>query len=282
MKIPFFALMPLYVASLNSGSNGNCYYIGNESEAILIDIGIACREVEKRMKRLGLSVTKIKAIFISHEHTDHIKGLQVFANKFKIPVFISAPTFSAMNCSLQRNLLYHFQALEKVVVGNLKVVPFPKKHDAVDPFSFTISDSETIVGVFTDIGTPCDHLVNHFKTCHAAFLESNYDEVMLHKGTYPFHLKRRIMSDHGHLSNAQALNLFKKERPGHMTHLILSHLSKNNNDPTLVKELFEPHAEGVNVIIASRYKETAIYKIQPAENNRKICSESFKAQLELF
>ena len=109
---------------------------------------------------------------------------------------------------------------------------------------------------------PCEQVIRHFKLCHAAFLESNYDDEMLERGSYPFHLKKRIRSEHGHLSNRQALELFKRHRPPFMSHLFLSHLSKNNNCPELVKNLFEQHADGVKMIIASRFEETAVYQIQ--------------------
>ena len=119
----------------------------------------------------------------------------------------------------------------------------------------------TRVGVFTDIGTPCQNVIRHFSDCHAAFLEANYDEEMLANGSYPFYLKRRISSERGHLSNSQALELFLKHRPSYMSHLVLSHLSKNNNCPELVKNTFEANAGAVKMIVASRYEETAVYRI---------------------
>jgi phosphoribosyl 1,2-cyclic phosphodiesterase len=275
--------MSLYICSLNSGSNGNCYYIGNETEAVLVDVGISCREVEKRMKRVRLSITKVKAIFISHEHGDHIKGLQVFANKFKIPVFISSETLCALNCSLESNQLFHFRAFERVRIGSgLEIIPFPKKHDAVDPCSFTITYKQVTVGVFTDIGSPCTHLVNHFKKCHAAFLEANYDDQMLDKGNYPYHLKRRIRGGHGHLSNEQALQLFRNEKASHLTHLILSHLSKNNNSPEIVQQLFETYADGVKMIIASRYEETEVYRIDQLQRIQSAITQTANQQLQMF
>jgi len=117
------------------------------------------------------------------------------------------------------------------------------------------------VGVFTDIGVVCDRLIRYFSQCHAAFLEANYDDEMLDNGEYPYHLKRRIRSGKGHLSNKQALALFTTHRPSHMTHLLLSHLSHNNNNPQLVKELFTACADGINIIVASRFEETPVYHI---------------------
>jgi phosphoribosyl 1,2-cyclic phosphodiesterase len=259
--------MSLYITSLNSGSNGNCYYIGNETEAVFIDAGISCNEIEKRMKRLGLSMEKVKAIFISHEHTDHINGLRVLAKKYQLPVYITEATLRHARLKLEKHLVNSFTGCESISIGNLSITPFPKFHDAVDPYSFVISGNKIKIGVFTDIGAPCKNVIAHFQQCHAAFLEANYDETMLEKGRYPYFLKSRIRGGNGHLSNKQALELFIAHRPTHMSHLFLSHLSKNNNSPELVQQLFDKHNGVVKMVIASRYKETPLYHIQHVINH---------------
>lgn len=259
--------MSLFITSLNSGSNGNCYYVGNETEAVLVDAGISCSEIEKRMKRLGLSMQKVKAVFVSHEHTDHISGLQVLTKKYQLPVYITHATHRFSRLRLQKHLVTFFTAHEPVVIGNLSITAFPKFHDAADPYSFIVCCHKIKVGVFTDIGTPCENLIHHFQQCHAAFLEANYDDTMLEQGGYPYFLKSRIRGDKGHLSNKQALELFTAHKPSFMSHLLLSHLSKNNNCPKLVQQLFNEHADGVKMIVASRYKETAVYHIHNSNNS---------------
>jgi len=254
--------MSLYITSLNSGSNGNCYYIGNDQEAILVDAGLSCRETEKRMRNLGLSLATVKAIFVSHEHDDHIKGIHVIAKKYQLPVYITAGTLENGRLTLEQHLVSSFRAYEPVTIGSLVFTAFPKFHDAADPHSFIITQGPTVIGVFTDIGAPCEHLVRHFRQCHAAFLEANYDEDMLDKGSYPFHLKRRIRGGQGHLSNRQALELFLAHRPPFMSHLFLSHLSQNNNDPDLVQDLFNGESGGIKIILASRYEETSVYTVK--------------------
>jgi phosphoribosyl 1,2-cyclic phosphodiesterase len=253
--------MSLYIASLNSGSNGNCYYVGNEQEAILVDAGISCREIEKRMSRLGLSMQKVKAIFVSHEHHDHIRGVPVLSKKYQIPVYITNNTLCHGSLTLEPSLVQSFDSYAAIVIGNLRVFAFQKFHDAIEPHSFTITCNDVRVGVFTDIGIACDNLINNFKQCHAAFLEANYDEEMLERGHYPYHLKRRIRGGKGHLSNKQALEIFSKHRPGYMSHLLLSHLSKDNNCPKLVKELFTHHADNTQIVVASREVESEVYHI---------------------
>ncbi len=252
--------MAVQMASLNSGSNGNCYYIGNDSEAVLIDVGISCRETEIRMKQIGLTMNKVKAIFVSHEHTDHIKGVSVLANKYKIPVYITTET-GKKGPRLIKHLSAHFMADEPIQIGSIQVIPFRKEHDAIDPHSFFISNNGINVGVITDIGTVCDRVIHYFKQCHAVFLESNYDEVMLENGRYPFILKERIRNGKGHISNKQALDLFTNHRSQFLTHLFLSHLSKENNSPELAKSLFEAHANETEIIIASRYVASEVFEI---------------------
>lgn len=251
--------MSLYIAALNSGSNGNCYYVGNEHEAVLIDVGISCREVERRMARSGLQMSKVKAIFISHEHSDHISGLAVLCRKYKLPVYITPGTM--LHGRLMLDCVVNFTEHEPVSIGSITVTAFSKLHDAADPYSFIVADDDITIGVFTDLGAVCSNLTRYFKLCHAAFLEANYDEQMLDNGRYPYFLKRRIRGGRGHLSNAQALQLFIEHRPAFMSHLLLAHLSKDNNSPELALELFNQHAGDVHVTVASRYVETAVYRI---------------------
>jgi phosphoribosyl 1,2-cyclic phosphodiesterase len=278
--------MSLFITSLNSGSNGNCYYIGNDTEAVLIDAGISCRETERRMKKLGLDITLVKAIFISHEHIDHITGVPALSKKYQFPVYITSATLDNSKVPVQAHLVNSFQAGEAVSVGRLSVKAFSKHHDAVDPHSFMISYNELKVGVLTDIGHSCKEVKKHFGQCHAVFLEANYCEDMLENGSYPIYLKRRISGDNGHLSNKQALDLFIKHRGTHLSHLLLSHLSKNNNSPTLVNELFTKQAGNTQIIVASRYQETPVFRIEGNHSQLKIKSSKntnfTSRQLTLF
>ena len=247
--------MPLYLTSLNSGSNGNCYYISNGEDAVLIDAGISCRETERRMMRLGLPIRKVRAIFITHEHTDHTRGAELLSRKYRIPVYITGATFLNSRMNLEPDLMMPFSAENTVEIGGLRVKPFPKWHDASEPHSFTVSSNGLTAGVFTDIGTACENVASHLSLCHAAFLEANYDESMLDHGHYPPYLKKRIKGMEGHLSNDQALELFMTHRSPHLKLLVLSHLSAENNHPQLVHDLFSTNANGTRIVVASRYEE---------------------------
>ncbi len=253
--------MSLFFASLNSGSNGNCYYVGNQQDAILVDAGISCRETVKRMAKLGLSMERVRAVFISHEHSDHINGLEVLSKKYSLPVFITPRTLKASRLQLLQSQVHNFSAEETIRFGELQVSAFKKFHDASDPYSFTVSTANTTVGIFTDLGRVCDALLENFRKCDAAFLESNYDEDMLFNGNYPLHLKKRISDGFGHLSNSQALSVFLEHRSHHLQYLLLSHLSKNNNKPELALELFNKYAGSTQIAVASRFVESPVYEV---------------------
>jgi phosphoribosyl 1,2-cyclic phosphodiesterase len=279
--------MSLFITSLNSGSNGNCYYIGNDTEAVLIDAGISCRETEKRMRMLGLSMKKVKAVFVSHEHSDHIKGIPVISNKYQLPVFVTSTTLRHCGTAFVKQYVNELVGYRPVQIGGLTVTAFPKHHDAEDPHSFIISCNGLNIGVFTDIGASCDHVIAHFSKCHAAFLEANYDEALLENGHYPIFLKNRIRGGKGHLSNKQALEIFTKHRPPFMSHLFLSHLSRDNNSPGIVQQLFEAQAGRTKIIVASRYEQTDLYTIREQEQSPLVKSKTtgslrLMMQLNLF
>jgi phosphoribosyl 1,2-cyclic phosphodiesterase len=250
------------MAGIGGQYHRNIHYVGNDHDAVLIDAGISCRETERRMARLGLSLAKVRAIFISHEHTDHTNGAEVLARKHRIPVYITPGTHLNSMIRLDQHLLRPFSADEELHFGNLTVKAFSKHHDAADPHSFTVTGNGITAGVFTDIGSVCEQLIHHFSQCHAAFLEANYDETMLEEGRYPYFLKRRIRGGKGHLSNMQALELFNSYRAPFLELLVLSHLSAQNNHPNIVTDLFAAHANGTRVAIASRYEESEVFSLQ--------------------
>ena len=278
--------MSLFISSLNSGSNANCYYVGNTQEAVLIDAGLSCRETEKRMLQLGLSMKIVKAIFVSHEHGDHISGISGLSKKYQLPVYITYATLANSRIPIEAHLVRDFQKSKPVKIGNFSVIPFSKSHDAKDPHSFMVSGQGLNIGIITDIGYPCKQVIKYFRKCHAAFLESNYCADMLANGSYPYHLQKRISGDEGHLSNAQALDLFINYKSPDLRLLILSHLSKNNNKPELVESLFKEQAGDTQIIVASRYEATPLFCIKGSFTNvvikRKTRSVPDKRQLSLF
>lgn len=253
--------MPLQFASLNSGSNGNCYYVGTQEDAVLIDAGLSCRETERRMQHLGLSWDRIRAIYISHEHNDHITGLTAIGRKYALPVYLTQGTLQQLPVPVERVDTRIFKAPFTQVNGTLSVTAFPKHHDAAEPVSFVVSAKGYHVGVFTDLGHACKELTHYFRQCNAAILESNYCEHMLTNGSYPEALKRRIRGSKGHLSNDQALALFLSYRHPQLQHLVLGHLSQQNNSMDKVRDLFSPKAGITQITVASRYRESELIEL---------------------
>ena len=276
----------VFIASICSGSNGNCYYVGNHEDAILIDAGASFAEIARRMASLELCPSKLRGIFVSHEHTDHVRGLELVAHRWNLPIWGTKKTL--LRCRLGRST-HRGVAIEAdgwIAVGSLNVLPFRKIHDAVDPISFVVEHGGIRIGIFTDMGRCCDALTTHFKTCHAAFLEANYCEEMLAGGSYPYHLKQRISGGYGHISNNEALALFRDHRAPYLSHLLLSHLSGNNNHPDRALQTFLPHRDGVEVVVASRYACSPVFRIvaQPgAEALPEIAGKAQTiAQISLF
>lgn len=251
------------IASLASGSNGNCYYLESGDDAVLIDAGVSRKQIIERMNRLGLSLFKLRGVFISHEHSDHIHGSDVFARKHAAQIFITQKTYEAYGRIINDGSVTFFLPGQKVRLGSLCVHPFLKSHDAVQPCSFSVSSGDRNVAVMTDIGSHCENVIEHLQNADAVFLESNYDEQMLKTGPYPAHMKRRIASDVGHLSNVQAARLALLHASSRLRHVFLSHLSANNNTPELALATFKETIGKrtdlkPDVRIASREKESDV------------------------
>lgn len=253
----------LSFASIASGSNGNCYYVSDGEHAVLIDAGISCKETERRMARLGLKPESVNAIFISHEHADHVVGLRVLATKYQIPVFINPHTLRGCKFKLPPHLICSLPSFDPVCIGDLEIVAFPKSHDAADPVSFVVEKKGYRVGVFTDIGFACEQVKSFLPLCNAVFLESNYCDDMLATSRYPYILKSRISSARGHLSNADAFSLLQQAAGKQLSHIIFSHLSANNNHPDRVAELISGLLPHYTTHIASRSEESPIFSLVP-------------------
>jgi len=253
----------LDICAIASGSNGNCYYIGNSEAAILIDAGITRKQALLRMEQKNINPEKIKAIFVSHEHFDHACGVRGLSKKVGADVYVTAETHKNSFKRHRASQPILFNPGDVITIGDFTVHTFLKKHDAVEPCSFRVEYHGINIGVFTDIGQACENVINNFKQCQAVFLESNYDEKMLREGTYTDHLKGRITSGYGHLSNIQALNLLKEHHNPNLQLVLLSHISEENNNPDIVMETFKPLQSQFTIILTNRYAAGDIFNISP-------------------
>ncbi|MDD5766551.1 MAG: MBL fold metallo-hydrolase [Candidatus Marinimicrobia bacterium] len=227
--------------NLGSGSKGNCTYLRGENRAILIDQGFSLKNLTERMQSANLDPGDVAAIIVSHEHSDHVKGIGVFARHFRVPVFCTEITRRAIPSDIVKNVrIETFTAGDVLEIGDIQLKTFTTPHDAADPIGFVGESGNVRIAVLTDLGTVVESVIQHIYDLDLLFLESNHDMWMLMNGPYPLYLKHRIKGRDGHLSNEQSLDLFKKiKMNGRFRHLILGHLSEINNDPAKVLELFE-------------------------------------------
>jgi len=224
--------------SLSSGSSGNCYYLGDESKAILIDVGIGGRSIKKRLLENELPIETICAILITHDHFDHIKSVGTFAEKYSKPVFTTHKIHKALEnhiCTRGRlsGLKQYLQENIANEINGISVTPFEVPHDATQTVGYFINFDGLKVTVITDIGSVTEDAVKFAKQSDYLIAESNYDFDMLISGFYPKELKERIINGHGHLSNEQNSNLLKRCHHDTLQAIYLCHLSENNNTPSL-------------------------------------------------
>ena len=250
------------ICALASGSNGNCYYIGNKEDAILVDAGINCKQILIRMKQKQLDPSKIRAIFITHEHNDHVCGARVLSNKLDIPVYMTKGTYQSLYFTNQPLCVRFLEPGQPVMLIPFIIYPMLKNHDATEPTSYRIELQGINVGVFTDIGLPCHNVTSHLKECNALFLETNYDEKMLWEGSYPYHLKQRVASDVGHLSNTQAESLLSEHAGPGLKWVLLSHLSGENNTPQIAFDALKHLESRFNIMLTSRREPGEVIEIE--------------------
>lgn len=227
--------------SIASGSSGNCIYVGSDDTHLLVDIGISGKRAECGLNELELSGKDISGVLITHEHADHIQGLGVFARKHHVPIYATRGTIDAirMTNSIGKVDDSLFQVVcedDIFTIGDLKINPMHISHDAAEPVGYRISNGNRKVAICTDLGTYTDYTVDALQGMDALLLEANHDVNMLQVGPYPYYLKQRILSDHGHLSNENSGKLLCRILHDNLKTVLLGHLSKENNLPELAFE----------------------------------------------
>ncbi len=225
--------------NLGSGSAGNCTVVeassGSQVTRLLIDCGLGVRQLDMRLGQAGLAIQQIDAIFITHEHSDHIGCARSVALRRRIPVWMSEGTHEGMGAPDLDGLLRVAQDGVGINLGEMRVMPFTVPHDAREPLQLTCTDGNVRLGVLTDLGHATNHVLAHLAGCHALILECNHDTDLLQNGPYPWFLKRRVGGQHGHLANTASADIARALLHSGLKHVVAAHLSEQNNRPELAQ-----------------------------------------------
>ena len=252
----------LNFCSLYSGSSGNSLFIQTENTKLLVDCGVSCKKIEEGLKSLDVNPSSIDAVIITHEHSDHVKGLGTFSKKFDVPIFANQETLDNMEAQtskIAKNNINTFKVSDNFEVGDLKIHPFSISHDAANPCGFNIFKDNKKISIATDIGTMDTKTVKNLEDSIFILLESNYDPDILRCSPYPYLLKRRIAGPTGHLPNSKAGETISYLMNSGLQTAMLGHLSKENNFPelaykTVAEEIMNSKQDvsKINLSVASR------------------------------
>ena len=256
----------MLVAPLSSGSAGNAYWFESDGTAILVDAGIGPRDTKKRLALLGRDVERLSAIVVTHEHYDHIRGAEKIARKYEVPIYLSRGTLDASKLDTTDLKTVVFENDTSFTIGELQVHACKTIHDAADPSCFVVEARDgTRVGIASDLGTVNGEVIRHLSGCDGLFFESNHDLDMLRMGSYPWSLKRRIMSRFGHLSNDDSVHAVQRLLGADLKTLCMIHLSQKNNAESIVREmctrLLRRTGASIEFSIAKQFEPTGLFDV---------------------
>ncbi len=227
--------------TIASGSSGNCTFVGSDNTSILVDVGISKKRIQAGLSNIDVDFKDINGILITHEHIDHIRAIGVISRAYGIPIYSTEDTCSEISrCKtlgdFDTGLLKPIEPDREFTIGDIDITPHSIWHDAADPVCYSLYNDGKKISIATDIGNYDDYLVDSLKDSDALLVESNHDIRMLQVGPYPYELKRRVLSDRGHLSNEASGRLIKRILNDHLKAIFLGHLSQENNYPELAYE----------------------------------------------
>lgn len=256
------------VCVLGSGSSGNATLVTSNGTAVLVDAGLSCRQIQLRMESVGADPSDLDAVFLTHEHTDHVRGLSVLVKRFGPPVHVTQATADAAGAAvIDSSGIHHIEAGTSCDCGSLDLHPFSVSHDAADTVGYVVSDGDVSVGIATDLGFVSAIARHRLRGCNLVVVEANHDPKMLRECRYPWDVKRRIASRHGHLSNTDAAMLVAEIVPDGTRCVVLAHISDDNNQPDLAVRVVEDELaarklDGVRILTASRSKPTPVMEVR--------------------
>lgn len=256
----------MFVAPLSSGSAGNAYWFESDGTAILVDAGIGPRDTKKRLELVGRDLSKLSAIVVTHEHYDHIRGADKIARRYEVPLYLTQGTLSASNIDTTGLKTVIFENDTSFTIGELQVHARKTIHDAADPACFVVESRDgTRVGLASDLGYVNREVMDHLSGCDGLFFEANHDLDMLRLGSYPWSLKRRIMSRFGHLSNDDSVSAVQRLLGADLKTLCMIHLSQKNNHESIVRDmctrLLRRTGATIEFSIAKQFEPTGLFDI---------------------
>ena len=241
-------------ASLGSGSSGNSTVVSTDSTTVIVDCGFTLKETERRLHALGVSPETITAIIVTHEHSDHIKGVGPLARRYGIPVYMTEGTYRSRDLGAFESLelISHYAQFS---IGDIRVSPIAVPHDACEPAQFVLESGLHSFGILTDLGSITPYIVECYRSCTALLIEANHDLTMLANGPYPPSLKARVASDWGHLNNRQTLDALKEIGVNNKQAIVIGHISQKNNSAEVVRHTFGSEFGDSNVIVYASQDE---------------------------
>jgi phosphoribosyl 1,2-cyclic phosphodiesterase len=265
--------MKLNFCSLSSGSSGNCYYLGDEFHGILIDAGISATSIRKFLRDMDISMQTIMGVLITHNHIDHIKGLEVLTRKNTLPAFTTRIIWKSIltpQKKITADCIREIPLKQKFHLAGFDIEAFPVCHDAPETIGFHICAGDKKITIATDLGHICQTSAPYIKAANLLVIESNYDEQMLANGFYPHFLKARIRSDHGHLGNHQTSAFLAENISDNLSNICFAHLSKNNNTPELVLKTFGQTFSEKSIVLNGYPRISILNRNMPTEMIRLI------------
>lgn len=234
-------------ASLGSGSRGNSTLVEWAEGALLVDCGFSMKEAEQRLARLGKTASELTAILVTHEHSDHIKGVAALSRRYNLPIYMTPGTYHSRDLG-ELPCLNLIQAYASFQLNGLQVNPVAVPHDAREPAQFVFEYAGLRLGILTDLGSITPHVEAAYQSCDAMVIEANHDPFMLASGPYPPSLKQRVGGQWGHLSNQQTLGFLQRLDISRLQHLVVAHISQKNNSLDLAQAVLEPVAQNIKQV----------------------------------
>lgn len=240
---------------LASGSSGNCFFLGTEKYGVLIDAGIGLRTIRKRLKDAGVDVTKIRGVFVTHDHADHIKSVGNIAERFNIPIYATQLVHKGIRCGhcvtqdISSLNTRYIQKEQPVEIEDMRITAFDVPHDGTDNMGYHIEIDGRVFCFLTDLGEITPTAATYIAGANYLIIEANYDRDMLLHGKYPAYLKERVNSDHGHMCNEDTANFLAQHYPENLRAIWLCHLSKDNNRPDIAYHTVKEKLKEVDIIV---------------------------------